>query len=238
MKTILKLASAVVLLSPSFVLADTIQLGSYASGSAAMGNVNTAMNYAGFSATSTAPSTGTASSYTLNPGTAWGGPAANSTWVGYAPTAGPAGTSSPALGYYTFTTNFTAVAGLYSGTMSILADDTAEVLLNGSVLIPFGSLGSDAHCADGAPSCMVADMVSLNGLTLKNANQLTFVVQQAGFGPSGSINDPSGMDFDATLATNSPVPEPSSLALMAIGLAGLAGGVFGPKLMEARAAQQ
>jgi hypothetical protein len=225
-------------------LADTIQLGSFASGAVALGDANTAMNYAGYSATSMAPSSGTASTYTLSPDTVWAAPVANSTWVGFAPTAGPVGTSNPAFGYYTFTTSFTAAVpggAPYDGTLSLMADDTAEVLLNGTVLVPFGFLGSDAHCADGSPSCLVADNVSLSNLVLlggTDANTLTFVVQQAGTGPTGGTLDPSGVDFDASLSA---VPEPSTFALMAIGALAIGGATFGKKaltLAEARSTER
>jgi hypothetical protein len=231
-------AVSLVVFASTFALADTIQIGSYATGASAMGNTNTAVNYAGFSAVSTTPMTGTNSSFMLSPGSSWGSALANSTWVGEAANAGPVGTVNPALGYYTFTTTFTALSSsAYSGMLSLMADDTAEVLLNGTVLVPFGTTSaSDTHCASGMPSCTVADTVTLGGLNLlsgTNANTLTFIVHQA-----GNINsvggDPSGLDFDATLSSGS-VPEPSTLALMALGMAAIGGGVLlrKPALLKA-----
>jgi hypothetical protein len=235
-------ATAVLFAFSSFALADTIQLGSFATGAASLGDTNTALNYAGYSAVSTTPSSGTAWTYTLAAGSLWAAPVADSTWVGFAPTAGPVGTSNPAFGYYTFTTSFTApTTSAYDVTLSLMADDTAEVLLNGSVVIPFGNLGGDGHCADGEPSCLAADNVTLSNLLLlggTDANTLTFVVQQAGTGPTGGTLDPSGVDFDATLST---VPEPSTLALMAIGLLTIGGATFGQKaltLAEARSVKR
>ena len=223
-------AVATLLVSSSFALADTIQLGSYATGAASIGDANTAVNYAGFNAVSTTPTSGTASTFTLATGGVWAGPLTNSTWVGLASNAGPVGTSNPAFGYYTFTTNFTALSSsLYSGTLGILADDTAEVLLNGSVLIPFGTLG-----ASGTPGFLATDNVSLSGLSLlsvTNANTLTFVVRQAGSGPTGGTLDPSGVDFDATLSTSTSVPESSTFILMAIGLVAVGGGTFGRRAL-------
>lgn len=223
MKVFLRLyAVAAVLLTLSCAAsADTIQLGSFATGGASLGDANTAMNYGGYSAASTSPSSGTASTYYLNPGTTWAAPAANSTWIGFSPTAGPQATSNPALGYYTFSTSFTALStSPYSGSLSLMADDTAEVLLNGVVIMHFGALDSDYHCSDTGPSCLSNDTMSLAGLSLLSgfdANTLTFVVQQAGSGPTGGINDPSGLDFDATLTAGN-VPEPGTLLLLATGL--------------------
>jgi hypothetical protein len=218
--------------SSSFMYADTIQLGSFATGASSQGNANTAVNFAGFSNLPTV-SAGIGNSFTLNPNSVWAGPIANSTWVGFASTAGPLGTSNPAFGFYTFTTNFTAAStGPYAGSFSFMADDTAEVILNGNVLVPFGSLGDDTHCAASGISCLATDTMNVSGLSLltgTNANTLTFVVQQAGTGPAGGTGDPSGLDFQGTIASaavTSAVPEPSTLMLMGSGLFGLAGAMF------------
>lgn len=232
MKNFSKLAVLGVLLSASasFALADTVSLGSFATGTTAtslgFSASQTAMNLAGFTPFSTPPAVGStptllngaASTSTLYANGVWGAPTGNSTWVGIAK-GGPGGID-PGYGYYQYTTEFTALGGSYSGTMSLMADDTAEVLLNGVVILPFTSLGSDSHCADTGVSCSIADVIQLTNLNLltgSDANMFTFVVEQAGIVGSG---DPSGLNFTTTLS-RAVAPEPRSLLLFGTGLLGI-----------------
>lgn len=204
---------AMMVLTTAFAAADTISLGSYG-----------ASNGNGGSAPATTPNNtpvtyGGAQTFNISPDSAWA-PAAgtNSSWVSFDPNSGPTGGNVDPNGTYTYTTTFSAVGGgPYGGFLTVLADDTTDVWLNGTQLIPEGIIGSNAHCADGVPNCITPFTIDLSGLTLlAGTNTLVFNVHQTGLVFQG-------LDFSGELTT---VPEPGTLLLLGTGLMGGAGALM------------
>lgn len=161
---------------------------------------------------------------TVSPGTVWAAPFAGTTWVSYDPNSGPTGgeTTFDANGFYSYATNFTTTGGTWAGEVTVAADDTVAVFLNGLQISNFGVIGGDTMCADGAPNCRTGQSAnvffssSTPGFNNNGFNLLQFVVDQ-----SGSYDQ--GLDY---LGSVTQTPEPNTLLLLGTGLIGSAGALF------------
>lgn len=197
--------------------ADSIDLESYGSTAVApAGANNTATNFLGYEYPGliNTPIFGGAS-YNVGTGGIWAAPTGTSSWVSSNPNAYPGGSVSPIAGVYVYSTTFTDLNPLGStGTLTLLADDTASVFLNGTLIEAAANSTAATHCDVGTPNCVTPTTFDLTGF-VEGTNTLTFNVYQQ----HGSAE---GLDFSGNVSSTAVTPEPGSLLLFMTGL-GLGG---------------
>lgn len=200
-------------------LADTIGLESYGStASAPAGANNTSTNFLGYvlPGVINTPIFG-GPSYNVGTGGVWAAPTGTSNWVSNSPNAYPGGSVAPPSGVYVYSTTFFDMNPLQStGTLTLLADDTASVFLNGTLIEAPAASTAAVHCDVGTPNCITPTTFDLTGF-VQGTNTLTFGVYQE----HGAAE---GLDFSGSVNSTAVTPEPGTLFLFLTGL--VAGGAL------------
>src|SRR5262249_34850485 len=86
----------------------------------------------------------------IDPSIAWAGPLAGSSWVSYASTSNPSDPGFVEVPNGTaviFTATFTLTKPVASATLNVLADDTTNVVVNGTEIFPANLTGPNGVCS-------------------------------------------------------------------------------------------
>ena len=156
----------------------------------------------------------------IAPNSNWASALPGSSWVSFAPTGDDTASNFVTVANGTvvsFYDTFTLAGPATSGTLSVMADDSATVLLNGVQLIG-ETLANNTYaiCSDFGVGCLQPTVLDLPVSLLKTgANTLEFeVAQRAG--------DSFGLDFLGSITDPVNTPEASSGAFLTLALLGLA----------------
>jgi len=155
---------------------------------------------------------------TLHPNPAWGTALPGSDWISYGSTGDPSdpGYFSPADGIlFTFTTTFVLSGAITAATLTVMADDSSSVILNGHTL-KAANLAHGSDCSNTSIGCLASTegiftFSMLSPYLVDGTNALSFGVVQVGGGSYG-------LDFAGSVTDNTATPEPAPLAIVGAGL--------------------
>ncbi len=157
----------------------------------------------------------------IEPNSAWAAPLAGSSWVSFESTGNPNAPGFVALANGTvvdFFDVFTVPGTATGGSISVMADDSAAVYLNGVLLVPEAPSAGNTYrtCSDFGIGCVRPDVIDLPAADLQSGtNTLEFAVAQR----DGSSY---GLDYAGYVTDPLATPEPLSLALVGTGLLAIA----------------
>jgi hypothetical protein len=153
----------------------------------------------------------------IAPNAAWAAALPGSSWVSFGLTGA---TSAP--GFFvvpngtvvSFFDVFTVPGVATGGTLTVMADDSATVLLNGVTLMAEGASAGNTYatCSDFGIGCVSPTIINLPASLLQTGlNTLEFEVAQR----DGSS---FGLDYSGSVTDPASVPEPGSGMLLGVGL--------------------
>jgi hypothetical protein len=151
---------------------------------------------------------------TANP--AWAAALPGSTWISFANTGNPSTpgfTTLPNVMIAIFSQTFNLSGTITAATLSVLADDTASVVVNGVTVYAAALGGSYPTCSSVQIGCLTATEGTFNiaPYLVDGSNTISFDV----FQENGSSY---GLDYAGSVTTT---PEPGLLVMLSSGLVGL-----------------
>jgi hypothetical protein len=174
-----------------------------------------------FSSANTTNNSGSAT-VAIDPNSAWQAALPSSNWISFGPTGSP---SSP--GYFVvpngttimFSQSFNIDGPVTAASLSVMADDTTSVILNGTTIFAATDLGAGGYprCSAQPIGCLTStradiDMAALSPYFKMGSNTLSFGVEQ-----KNAVS--FGLDYAGSITS---APEPVSFALIGAGLASFA----------------